>query len=1049
MNASNLYISTCRLVLRADPENHSTWTDLDTLLPNLRLALSCNVCGNILQEPHSPTSCDHHVCRQCLGSSKTIKTYCIFCKDHEMHVENKQLSIIVLCYKKLCDFLRISPIYRKLIEVVNEGGPQDLLNIIDEFNVNSEEPKSELSIVNDVYRTLALDVSTEKDIDSVIENNLLTATKTDNSLDSVESFINDSDIVLFNKISESSPQQLDTSPSDRPILVNCDDAEIDDASLSDNVPILSPIPEQSENFCTDNLDSVATISSVQLFQSTATNVSELTENSPVIQDEENELVEGSDELIISQSAILDSTSEAPSSESSVSSPLQISPALPSQGDSPDEDIQEQLDEYSLATSLTTHSVLDLQPSPDLIESTGRNVLDSLDDDASYGDLADINLSSCPLTSLGEDTIKDEIISISGSVLSLQSSIGAINPLPKNSLYCINSSKYELDNRELLEVSPQVSSPCSFSIFSSQPNTVLKSEINSVTDSHTVQPQNQIPISSIFTPQSINDFVTRNNPTIAVIPSPSNLITNTNSIIHHPIQSHFSHVSPSTNFVRANINSHVLTSPLLSPNNIRTAVLSPPSCQTPTTSNNVYHGLPSQLIQTPLSSSHVVQASVLSNQVIQQSITSHHILHKTITSNQLIPKSLPLQTISNPSVSTCHIGNNNLVVNQLSSTNDIQTPKIFFGNSNPITSHQTYQTPLNQTKFAPISQSPISNICYSTNSAVNSTPTLTSSFLNILPAGTIFHSTNIQNKSPVKETQLKNTPNGSSVYSVMFSEGDSTKITIKRTPPENKPLISNHHMPINPPLLRPDQVAGMHIHNNSNMNQNLMKKPLKPKSKPKPKPKRKGCRCGNATPSPGKLTCCGQRCPCYVEAKACIECRCKGCRNPHRPGGKKVRPIIPHQANIQIHQIQPVQGRVVTGLSKVTNSIKTVPMGLQQNQFSHQQHLIHNANTPNTSLNVSTSQTIRTLQAIHAVKAVQGINSVQSFMGGNQLNMKECVIDNTLHSSITHESMIPVSNIISMKPIKVRLDSITNPLIKNEKLSHSADSDSASDLDIDE
>nr|CAD7203562.1 unnamed protein product [Timema douglasi] len=65
-------------------------------------------------------------------------------------------------------------------------------------------------------------------------------------------------------------------------------------------------------------------------------------------------------------------------------------------------------------------------------------------------------------------------------------------------------------------------------------------------------------------------------------------------------------------------------------------------------------------------------------------------------------------------------------------------------------------------------------------------------------------------------------------------------------------------------------------------------------------KRKGCRCGNATPTPGKLTCCGQRCPCYVESKACMECRCRGCRNPHRPGGHKVRPLIPEFQNYQLH-----------------------------------------------------------------------------------------------------------------------------------------------------
>ncbi|KAF5300202.1 hypothetical protein FQA39_LY11236 [Lamprigera yunnana] len=57
--------------------------------------------------------------------------------------------------------------------------------------------------------------------------------------------------------------------------------------------------------------------------------------------------------------------------------------------------------------------------------------------------------------------------------------------------------------------------------------------------------------------------------------------------------------------------------------------------------------------------------------------------------------------------------------------------------------------------------------------------------------------------------------------------------------------------------------------------------------------RRGCRCGNATATPGKLTCCGQRCPCYADSKACMECKCRGCRNPHRPDGNKVRPVISH------------------------------------------------------------------------------------------------------------------------------------------------------------
>jgi len=73
-----------------------------------------------------------------------------------------------------------------------------------------------------------------------------------------------------------------------------------------------------------------------------------------------------------------------------------------------------------------------------------------------------------------------------------------------------------------------------------------------------------------------------------------------------------------------------------------------------------------------------------------------------------------------------------------------------------------------------------------------------------------------------------------------------------------------------------------------------------------KVKRKsGCRCGNATLCPGKLTCCGQRCPCYVDSQACMDCKCKGCRNPHRPGGGKVRPAMPTMQNTQV--LYPAQG----------------------------------------------------------------------------------------------------------------------------------------------
>lgn len=75
-------------------------------------------------------------------------------------------------------------------------------------------------------------------------------------------------------------------------------------------------------------------------------------------------------------------------------------------------------------------------------------------------------------------------------------------------------------------------------------------------------------------------------------------------------------------------------------------------------------------------------------------------------------------------------------------------------------------------------------------------------------------------------------------------------------------------------------------------------------------KRKGCRCGNATPRPGKLTCCGQRCPCYADSKSCVDCKCRGCRNPHSFDGVKVSELRFNVNNVSnellfCHQMRPI------------------------------------------------------------------------------------------------------------------------------------------------
>lgn len=252
---------------------------------------------------------------------------------------------------------------------------------------------------------------------------------------------------------------------------------------------------------------------------------------------------------------------------------------------------------------------------------------------------------------------------------------------------------------------------------------------------------------------------------------------------------------------------------------------------------------------------------------------------------------------------------------------------------------------------------------------------------------------------------------------MYADGDSTKITIKRKPPE----IDNSNKPVS---LDPEVVP--------TGNQELIKKP---KPKPKPKPKRKGCRCGNATPTPGKLTCCGQRCPCYVEAKACIECRCRGCRNPHRPGGKKVRPVIPQLANIQIHQVQPVHGRSTA--SSMPNSIATTCTGTIAPPPPVSSAVIANTTIP---------QTIRAVQAMHAVQAVHGVSNVQAVASGvhQLISLGSGMVQNPLSQGL---GVNPVAG-LAVKPVSLALTSVPAQLLINDDRSTSNSEPDNSDVDVD-
>ncbi|XP_005180346.2 E3 ubiquitin-protein ligase msl-2 [Musca domestica] len=178
----------------------------------------------------------------------------------------------------------------------------------------------------------------------------------------------------------------------------------------------------------------------------------------------------------------------------------------------------------------------------------------------------------------------------------------------------------------------------------------------------------------------------------------------------------------------------------------------------------------------------------------------------------------------------------------------------------------------------------------TSSLRTSAPTATTTLTNAFTTATV--TSQIRNPPAIKTVS-----NGSAMYSVLYT-GIGNKITIKRKTDGDEDVAQKKNVSTSAPnatILRP-------------ISKTINKK--------------RGCRCGNTTSTPGKLTCCGQRCPCYVDSKSCIGCKCRGCRNPHRPDGMKVRPVIPELACYEI-QMADDHGNV-NELPIATSSTRLAP-----------------------------------------------------------------------------------------------------------------------------
>ncbi|CAN9506082.1 unnamed protein product [Ophioblennius macclurei] len=157
VNATSLYVSASRSVLQCDPRDPRALAELCKLLPFFRQSLSCLVCGNLLQDPIAPTnsSCQHYVCRGCKGQRMQLKPSCSWCKDYSCFEENKQLSLLVNCYKKLCLYITQSPLAPHIASAATDS--PDLQAVLNEgLTLAESEPEAEAETeAEDVSDSLA------------------------------------------------------------------------------------------------------------------------------------------------------------------------------------------------------------------------------------------------------------------------------------------------------------------------------------------------------------------------------------------------------------------------------------------------------------------------------------------------------------------------------------------------------------------------------------------------------------------------------------------------------------------------------------------------------------------------------------------------------------------------------------------------------------------------------------------------------------------------------------------------------------------------------
>lgn len=149
VNATALYVSASRAVLQCDPRKPHTFAEMYKLLPFFRQSLACLVCGKLLQDPISTThpECQHYVCLGCKGQKMQIRLSCGRCKDYSCFQENKQLSLLVQCYRKLCLYVTHSPLLQSISS--HAGGSPEVMALLEEVLMSHKEETEDLSLAQE------------------------------------------------------------------------------------------------------------------------------------------------------------------------------------------------------------------------------------------------------------------------------------------------------------------------------------------------------------------------------------------------------------------------------------------------------------------------------------------------------------------------------------------------------------------------------------------------------------------------------------------------------------------------------------------------------------------------------------------------------------------------------------------------------------------------------------------------------------------------------------------------------------------------------------